>query len=163
MPALDNLFATVENYEKINIQYLSFSKIGKVMRHIAVLTEDKVPRDAEFHFRDRAKALVDKWHQILNANKPNGAESSAPMANGKGDEGDKGANPGSDIPKEHAIPQASEKEMAPLSAPQVEDQSMEVDTSGAEGADAKDAPGSPAPAQGGGDVSPPAEVAMAEA
>jgi hypothetical protein len=44
------------------------------MNHIAVLPEEKVPRDAEFKFRDRAKALVDKWRQLLNANKPNGAE-----------------------------------------------------------------------------------------
>lgn len=47
-----------------------FSKIGKVMRHIAVLPDDKVPRNAEFKFKDRADALVKKWQQILNANKP---------------------------------------------------------------------------------------------
>lgn len=41
------------------------------MRHIAALTPDKVPRDEEFKFRARAKALVDKWHAILGANKPN--------------------------------------------------------------------------------------------
>lgn len=46
------------------------------MRHIAALTPDKVPRDEEFKFRARAKALVDKWHAILGANKPseNGGE-----------------------------------------------------------------------------------------
>lgn len=46
------------------------------MRHIAALTPDKVPRDEEFKFRARAKALVDKWHAILGANKPseNGVE-----------------------------------------------------------------------------------------
>ena len=43
-----------------------FSKIGKVIRHISVLPANKVPRDAEFRFRKRAKALVDKWHQLLN-------------------------------------------------------------------------------------------------
>lgn len=41
------------------------------MRHIAALGDDKMPpRDEEFHFRTRAKSMVDKWHQILNANKP---------------------------------------------------------------------------------------------
>jgi hypothetical protein len=34
---------------------------------------DKIPRDDEFHFRSRAKALVDKWHVILSANKDAGA------------------------------------------------------------------------------------------
>lgn len=49
------------------------------MRHIAALTPDKVPRDDQFKFRARAKALVDKWHAILGANKPseNGGETTA--------------------------------------------------------------------------------------
>ena len=38
------------------------------MHHIAALPEDKVPRDAEFKFRERARAMVDKWRQLLNAN-----------------------------------------------------------------------------------------------
>ncbi|KAJ6580383.1 hypothetical protein DFH09DRAFT_979145, partial [Mycena vulgaris] len=42
-----------------------FSKIGKVMRHIHLLEENRIPRDDEFKFRERAKALVDKWHEIL--------------------------------------------------------------------------------------------------
>ncbi|KAK7692148.1 hypothetical protein QCA50_003767 [Cerrena zonata] len=82
MPSLAELFTTVEKYENMNIGYLSFSKIGKVMRHIHALTPDKVPRDDEFHFKDRAKALVDKWHDILNANKTpaatNGKEAASP-------------------------------------------------------------------------------------
>ncbi|KAJ7269065.1 hypothetical protein C8J57DRAFT_1509278 [Mycena rebaudengoi] len=69
MPAVDTLFTTVEGYQNMNIDYLTFSKIGKVMRHIHLLEPHKVPRDDEFKFRDRAKALVDKWHAILNANK----------------------------------------------------------------------------------------------
>jgi hypothetical protein len=40
------------------------------MRHIAALDDGKIPGDDEFKFRIRAKNLVDKWHQILNANKP---------------------------------------------------------------------------------------------
>jgi hypothetical protein len=47
------------------------------MRHIHLQPSDKVPRDEEFHFRTRAKALVDKWHVILSANKEAG-----PGANG---------------------------------------------------------------------------------
>jgi hypothetical protein len=39
------------------------------MRHIAVLDDDKIPRNAEFKFKERADALVKKWQQILNANK----------------------------------------------------------------------------------------------
>ncbi|EMD33848.1 hypothetical protein CERSUDRAFT_117909 [Gelatoporia subvermispora B] len=82
MPGLDRLFSTVESYDGMNIQYLQFSKIGKVMRHIYALTPEKVPRDDEFKFRDRAKSLVDKWQGILNAHKANGAPESKPAANG---------------------------------------------------------------------------------
>lgn len=38
------------------------------MRHIAALTDDKVPRDAEFQFKDRAQALVNKWHTTIQSN-----------------------------------------------------------------------------------------------
>ncbi|KAJ6528499.1 hypothetical protein B0H19DRAFT_1194569 [Mycena capillaripes] len=47
------------------------------MRHIHLLEPAKVPCDDEFKFRDRAKALVDKWHGILNANKATDGESAA--------------------------------------------------------------------------------------
>jgi hypothetical protein len=43
------------------------------MRHIHLQPSDKIPRDDEFHFRSRAKALVDKWHVILSTNKEAGA------------------------------------------------------------------------------------------
>lgn len=56
------------------------------MRHIAILTPEKVPRDDEFNFRDRAKALVDKWHQILNANKPANGHSTSHSGGGGGSE-----------------------------------------------------------------------------
>ena len=58
------------------------------MRHIAALDDGKIPRDDEFNFRTRAKNLVDKWHQILNANKPSTGSPAASTgpANGKLDQ-----------------------------------------------------------------------------
>jgi hypothetical protein len=50
------------------------------MHQIAILSDDQVPRDDEFRFRDRAGALVDKWYQDL-VQKPSVAESGG--ANGK--------------------------------------------------------------------------------
>ncbi len=35
------------------------------MRHIHMQPLGTIPRDEEFHFRTRAKALVDKWHVIV--------------------------------------------------------------------------------------------------
>ena len=42
------------------------------MRHIAALPDDKVPRDGEFQFKDRAQALVNKWHNTIQSDKANG-------------------------------------------------------------------------------------------
>ncbi len=90
----DQLFRTIENYNEMTIEQLQvcvsnmcislqflhlhtpvyfppqFSKIGKVMRHISVMPDDKTPREEEFKFRARAERLVEKWHEILNSNKP---------------------------------------------------------------------------------------------
>ncbi|KAJ7640645.1 hypothetical protein B0H17DRAFT_1339250 [Mycena rosella] len=77
MPAVDALFTTIEGYRNMSIECLTFSKIGKVMRHIHLLEPGKVPRDDEYKFRDRAKALIDKWHGILNANKATEGENAA--------------------------------------------------------------------------------------
>ncbi|KAF8868464.1 hypothetical protein BD779DRAFT_1676673 [Infundibulicybe gibba] len=151
MPALDNLFTTVEKYDKINIQYLQFSKIGKVMRHIAILPVERVPKNEQYNFRERAKALVDKWHQILNANKSGGSESGA--ANGavaKSDVGD----------KEEAVTDGTAaldlNGTADASAPKP------VSTTDAD-APAEDAPAEDAPAEEAGDVSALADVTMSEA
>lgn len=41
------------------------------MRHITILTDDKLPvgADATFRFRERAKALVDRWQQVLGTHR----------------------------------------------------------------------------------------------
>ena len=54
------------------------------MRHIAALDDGHIPRDDEFNFRTRAKNLVDKWDQILNANKPSTGSPTAPTASANG-------------------------------------------------------------------------------
>jgi len=56
------------------------------MRHITAVPDERIPLDEEFKFRARAKSLVEKWHEILNANKP-GVESPTEITlNGKSDE-----------------------------------------------------------------------------
>lgn len=58
------------------------------MRHIAALPDEKIARDEEFRFRARAKNLVEKWHQILNANKlaPESPVDATGYPNGKADD-----------------------------------------------------------------------------
>lgn len=83
---------------------LQYSKIGKVMRHIHLQPSDKIPRDEEFAFRTRAKALVDKWHIILSANKEAGPGAngtpagSSPTAPSKADKAEEEAPNGAAAP-----------------------------------------------------------------
>ncbi|KIM31206.1 hypothetical protein M408DRAFT_255634 [Serendipita vermifera MAFF 305830] len=64
----DETFQVIENYQGLTIQYLSYSKIGKVMKKISQLPEAHIPdNDGQFKFRERAAKLVGDWHQILNA------------------------------------------------------------------------------------------------
>ncbi|KAJ4491014.1 hypothetical protein J3R30DRAFT_3277408 [Lentinula aciculospora] len=84
MPDMNDLFTHIETYDKINIAYLSFSKIGKVMRHITALSDDRVPMDSQYKFRDRAKVLVERWQHIINASRVDGKELSKPPAKDSG-------------------------------------------------------------------------------
>lgn len=93
MPQYDQIFSTVETYDKLTIDYLQvrkrrdgagwvhltsswlfltpsficcqYSKIGKVMRRIAGM--ENIPRDEEFQFKDRASKLVTTWQAIIQA------------------------------------------------------------------------------------------------
>ncbi|WFD22170.1 hypothetical protein MEQU1_000832 [Malassezia equina] len=64
MDAQDATFKIVEAYEDMTVDQLRLTKIGKVMKRIHQLPE--VPRDDEFHFRERAGELVKRWTALLD-------------------------------------------------------------------------------------------------
>ena len=82
MPALDTLFASIESYQNMSVPYLRFSKINKVMRLIMLSPDDKVPRDPEFKFRERARALVNQWRGMLDAWETSLAQTNGNMGGG---------------------------------------------------------------------------------
>ncbi|KAI0798604.1 hypothetical protein BC629DRAFT_1501194 [Irpex lacteus] len=153
MPALDQLFTTVEDYDNMTIQYLTFSKIGKVMRHINALPEAKVPRDSEFSFRERAKSLVDKWHEIISASKTDGTVRK-PVTNGKHTE-DSGAKTESKKEESPAEEAAEEKSNG---------DAMDIDKSATADAEAEAEADAPAEEDAPADAAAeePADVAMSE-
>ena len=57
MDSYDKLFSTIENYDGMTVEALQFSKIGKVMKKIAALTE--IPRNDELNITSRAQKLMD--------------------------------------------------------------------------------------------------------
>ncbi|KAJ1304943.1 hypothetical protein OPQ81_006076 [Rhizoctonia solani] len=100
MSGLDTVFTTVESYDKMTVEYLSYSKIGKVMRKIIQLPS--IPSDDQYHFRQRAQALVTKWQQLIttsedgspsNNNNNNGTKEKVASSSGKGVNSTSGAKP----------------------------------------------------------------------
>ena len=87
------------------------------MRHIAAQDDAKVPRDSEFKFKDRAQALVNKWHQTINPVKANGANGVDGEEKGNGMEVDglgknDSAAPTSAEGKENGAPAQTEQSSA---------------------------------------------------
>ncbi|KAF8599880.1 hypothetical protein BDV93DRAFT_608970 [Ceratobasidium sp. AG-I] len=62
---LASLFTTIEQYDKMTVEYLAYSKIGKVMRKIIQLIN--VPSDDQYGFRRRAQVLITKWQLLICA------------------------------------------------------------------------------------------------
>ena len=71
MDAQDATLKIVEAYDDITPEQLKITKIGKVIKRIHQLPE--IPRDDEFHFRERAGALMTKWSAVLGAPAPSDA------------------------------------------------------------------------------------------
>ncbi|KAJ6484178.1 hypothetical protein C8R45DRAFT_931632 [Mycena sanguinolenta] len=101
MPTMDALFTTVELWD-MKLKYLRYSKIGIVMRHIQLLDTAKVPRDDEFQFRNRAKALVERWTALLAVRAPACVAAHEP--------GDDGTLAGVDGPGETETPEGNTEE-----------------------------------------------------
>jgi hypothetical protein len=58
---------------------VQFSKLGKVMRHIAQLDQTKfaIPNEDEFNIRRRAEVLLERWQGLIAASGDAGANASA--------------------------------------------------------------------------------------
>lgn len=86
MPSADATFSTIEEYDGMTAEHLRFTKIGKVMKRVMQLAD--IPRDDEFHFKDRAETLCAKWGAIMaagDAPKSEAAERAGEPAKENGD------------------------------------------------------------------------------
>lgn len=63
MPGADAAFKVIEEYDGMTADHLRTTKIGKVMKRVMQLND--VPRDDEFHFKERAEKLCAKWGAIM--------------------------------------------------------------------------------------------------
>jgi len=106
MPEIDGVFTDIEEFE-MKTEWLTSSKLAKVLKRVGVLEDSKVPLDAKYNIRARARALQEKWRQQLGL----GEESHRPSAADGTDEAKANASPGNDDHgKENTDPTATKKE-----------------------------------------------------
>lgn len=68
---MSDFLKELESYPDLEGSIIRATKIHKVLKAMIKLTS--IPLDEEFHFRDRAHALLQKWNEIL-ASDPNAAD-----------------------------------------------------------------------------------------
>ncbi|PLW04546.1 hypothetical protein PCASD_25888, partial [Puccinia coronata f. sp. avenae] len=56
MPEIDGVFTDIEQFE-MKTEWLTSSKLAKVLKRVGVLEDSKVPMDAQYNIRARARAL----------------------------------------------------------------------------------------------------------
>ncbi|WFD00808.1 hypothetical protein MYAM1_003560 [Malassezia yamatoensis] len=65
MDAQNSTFQVLEEYQEMTPEQLKVTKIGKVIKRIHQLPD--IPKDDQYHFRDRSGVLMNKWGAILSA------------------------------------------------------------------------------------------------
>ncbi|WFD44868.1 hypothetical protein MPSI1_003539 [Malassezia psittaci] len=65
MDAQNSTFQVLEEYKEMTPEQLKVTKIGKVIKRIHQLPD--IPKDDQYHFRDRSGVLMNKWGAILSA------------------------------------------------------------------------------------------------
>jgi hypothetical protein len=64
MPAMSEYIASLENFPDLEVSIIRSTKINKVLK--AILKIESIPKEDEFHFKDRSSKLLAKWNQILD-------------------------------------------------------------------------------------------------
>ncbi|KAI8452111.1 hypothetical protein BY996DRAFT_8521226, partial [Phakopsora pachyrhizi] len=65
MPDIDEVFKSIEAFE-MKTEWLTSSKLGKVLKQVGTLDNSKVPLDEKYNIRARAQALEEKWENKEN-------------------------------------------------------------------------------------------------
>ncbi|BGP56265.1 hypothetical protein JCM8202v2_003879 [Rhodotorula sphaerocarpa] len=87
MAACGEYFDQMENFE-MKEEWLRESKLNKVLKRIALLSDDFIPEEDKYSFRSRSNALAAKWAKEMGAAdspappKPESGNAAPPAANG---------------------------------------------------------------------------------
>ncbi|KAL2756415.1 hypothetical protein ACRALDRAFT_2027955 [Sodiomyces alcalophilus JCM 7366] len=122
MKLMSDYISKLESFPDLEVSIIRATKINKVLK--AILKLHSIPKEAEFDFKPRSQALLDKWNKILNsegvatpaapANGVNkGAEKkSEPEAGANGVKGDDTKGPSSEAAKSEAVDKSEEADKA---------------------------------------------------
>lgn len=81
MAAMAGYFDKLDKHADLEVSIIRSTKINKVLKMIVKL--DTIPRDEEFHFRQRAMAILTSWKSVLETDAPVPSDKEAkPTANG---------------------------------------------------------------------------------
>ncbi|KFA74852.1 hypothetical protein S40288_03504 [Stachybotrys chartarum IBT 40288] len=78
MKQMSDFITMLEGFADLEVSIIRTTKINKVLKTILKL--ESIPREEEFHFKDRSQALLDKWNKLMagdattEANGVNGTE-----------------------------------------------------------------------------------------
>jgi hypothetical protein len=100
MEQMSEYVTMLENLKDLEVSIIRGTKINKVLK--AMLKLESIPREEEFHFKDRSQVLLDKWNKLLTAESTNGVngKSEAKPEEKNDDSGKKASEePKSDTPK----------------------------------------------------------------
>lgn len=116
MATMSNYFNKLETiYTDLEVSIIRTTKIHKVLRMVVRL--NTIPRDEEFHFRQRAMDILSKWRNVLDSDPAGAAEEkekdSKPTANGDGLQKEGNADlPKSDTEEKEAEPKSGKEDTA---------------------------------------------------
>lgn len=113
IPEIDGVFTDIEQYD-MQIEWLTASKLSKVLKRVGELEESKIPLDARYNIRARARALQEKWRQQFESSGQfHRPKTSNDTKKPDGDDGKENAEPAAARKSEEAAPKAmkSDKDM----------------------------------------------------
>lgn len=112
MNTMSNYFTKLESYSDLEVSIIRHTKIHKVLRMIVKLSS--IPRDEDFHFKQRAMDILSKWRNVLDSDTTGlGDEKekeTKPTANGLQKEGSAETPPKADTEEEKEVEPKPEKE-----------------------------------------------------
>ncbi|WZH39654.1 uncharacterized protein QYS62_000579 [Fusarium acuminatum] len=83
MEQMSEYVTMLENLKDLEVSIIRATKINKVLK--AILKLESIPREDEFHFKDRSQVLLDKWNELLATETAAPATEATNGVNGKSD------------------------------------------------------------------------------